>query len=72
MKIKDKRITFSSETQTKQTEININEFLTFVWLLSLKCHVCLSFVIKMRKITKLRQKLQISHSDVIRAFTLFT
>ena len=48
----------------KQTEI---EFLTFVWLLSLKCHVCLSFVIKMTKMTKLRQKLQISHFDVIRA-----
>ena len=48
----------------KQTKI---EFVAFVWLLSLKCHVCLSFVIKMRKMTKLRQKLQISHSDVIRA-----
>ena len=44
----------------KQTE-------TFVWLLSLKCHVCQSSVIKMKKMTKLRQKLQISHSDVIRA-----
>ena len=45
----------------KQTEINTSEFLTFVWLLSLKCHVCLSFVIKMWKMTKLRHKLQISH-----------
>ena len=44
----------------KQTE-------TFVWLLSLKCHVCQSSVIKMKKMTKLRQKLQISHPDVIRA-----
>jgi len=35
--------------------------------LLLKCHVCLSFVIKMRKLTKLKQKLQISHFDVIRA-----
>ena len=32
----------------KQTE-------TFVWLLSLKCHVCQSSVIKMKKMTKLRQ-----------------
>ena len=48
----------------KQTKI---EFVAFLWLLLLKCHVCLSFVIKMRKMTKLRQKLQISHSDVIRA-----
>ena len=51
----------------KQSDINISEFLTFAGLLSLKCHVSLSFVIKMRKMTKLRQKLQISHSDVIRA-----
>ena len=39
------------ETLTKKTEINISEFLTFVWLLSLKCYVCLSFVILMRKMT---------------------
>ena len=57
MKIKDKRITFSSETQTKQTEININEFLTFVWLLSLKCHACLSFVIKNEKNYKTQTKI---------------
>ena len=44
----------------KQTEINISKFLIFVWLLSLKCKVCLSFVIKMRKMTKRRRKLQIS------------
>ena len=35
--------------------------------MSLKCNVCLSFVIKMRKMTKLRQKLQSSHYDIIRA-----
>ena len=52
--------------QTNIIEINISEFLlTFAWLLSLKCHVCLSFVIKMRKMTKLRQKLQCSNSDII-------
>ena len=50
-----------------ETYTNIREFLTFVWLLSWKCHVCLSFVIKMRKMTKLRKKLQSSYSDVIRA-----
>ena len=33
----------------------------------LKRPVCLSFVIKMTQMTKLRQKLQISHFDVIRA-----
>ena len=56
----------------KQTEINISEFLTFVWLLSSKCQVCLSFVIKIKKMTKLRQKLQISLSDVIRALSYWT
>ena len=50
-----------------ETYTNIREFLTFVWLLSWKCHVCLSFVIKMRKMTKLRKKLQSSYFDVIRA-----
>ena len=50
----------------KQTEINISESLTFVWLLLLKYRVCLSFVIKITKMTKLRQKLQIGHFDVIR------
>ena len=50
-----------------ETYTNIREFLTFVWLLSWKCHVCLSFVIKMRKMTKIRKKLQSSYSDVIRA-----
>ena len=55
----------------KQIEITISEFLTFVWPLSLKCHVCLSFVIKMRKMAKQRQKWQISHSDVIRALRYY-
>ena len=39
---------------------------------SLKCHACLSFVIKMRKMTKLRQTLQITHFDVIRALRYST
>ena len=60
----------NTRNSDKQTKIKISEFLTFVWLLSYKCHVCLSFAIKMRKMTKLRQKLQISHSDVIRALVL--
>ena len=40
----------------KQTKINIQRI----------PHFSLTFVVKMRKMAKLRQKLQISHSDVIR------
>ena len=42
-----------------------------IWLSDF-CHLlCLTSVIKMRKMTKLRQKLQISHFDVIRALRFF-
>ena len=54
-----------TQNSDKHTENNSSKFLTFVWLLSLKCHACLSIVIKIRKMTKLRQKLQINHFDVI-------
>ena len=45
--------TYRAETQTNKLKSIFSEFLTFV--------------VKMRKMAKLRQKLQISHSDVIRA-----
>ena len=44
---------YRPETQTNKLKLIFSEFLTFV--------------IKMRKMAKLRQKLQINHSDVIRA-----
>ena len=44
------------ETQTNKLKLTLANSS----LLSLKCHVSLSFVIKMRKMTKLRQKLQIT------------
>ena len=59
---------FQTRNSDKKTEINISEFPTFHFK---KCHVCLSFVIKLRKMAKLRQKLQISHFDVIRALRFF-
>ena len=55
----------------KQTEINVCEFLSFVWLMSFKGHVYLSSVIERRKMTKRRQKLQISHSDAILALRYY-
>ena len=58
-------------TQTYKLKLTLANFLSFVWLLSFKCHVYLSSVIKMRKMTKLGQKLQISHSDVIRALRYY-
>ena len=39
--------------------------------MSFKCHVYLSSVIERGKMTKRRQKLQISHSDVIRALCYY-
>ena len=48
---------YRPETQTNKLKLIFSEFLTFVWLLSSKFHDCLSFVIKMRKMAKLRQKL---------------
>ena len=58
-------------TQTNKLKLTLANFLSFVWLLSFKCYVYLSSVITMRKMTKLRQKLPISHSDVIRALRYY-
>ena len=41
-----------------------NSSILFVFL-SLKCQVCLTFVMKITKMADFRQTLQISHSDVI-------
>ena len=50
----------------KCIEIYINEFVSFFGLLSLKCNVCLTFVIKMTKLKKkIRQTTHSSHFDVI-------
>ena len=38
--------------------VSIYRLETYLIFVILKCHVCLSFVIKMRKMTKLWQKLQ--------------
>ena len=57
---------YRPETQTNKLKLTLANSS----LLSLKCHVCLSFVIKMGKMTKLRQKLQMSHFDVIRTTLL--
>ena len=52
----------------KQIKIIISKF-TFVSLFfSLKCHVCLTLVVKM---TEVRKKLQISHCDVTCALWYF-
>ena len=63
---------YRPETQTNKLNLTLaNSPLLSDFCHFKKCHVCLSFVIKMRKMAKLRQKLQISHSDVIRALRYF-
>ena len=53
------------ETQTNKLKLTLaNSSLLSFFLL--KCHVCLSFVIKMRKMTKLRQKIANWLLEVIR------
>ena len=51
---------YRPETQTDNLKLTFANSSLFSDFLSLECHVCLSFVIKMRKMTKLRQKLHIS------------
>ena len=58
---------YRPETQTDKLKLTLANSSLFSDFFSLECHVCLSFVIKMRKMTKLRQKLHISQFDVIRA-----
>ena len=63
---------YRPETQTNKLKLTLaNSSLLSDFRHFKKCHVCLSFVIKMRKMAKLRQKLQISHSDVIRTLRYF-
>ena len=50
---------YRPETQTKKLKLTLaNSTLLSDFCHFKKCHVCLSFVIKMRKMAKLRQKLQ--------------
>ena len=58
---------FRPETQKDKLKLTLANSSLFSDFFSLECHVCLSFVIKMRKMTKLRQKLHISQFDVVRA-----
>ena len=58
---------YRPETQTDNLKLTLANSSLFSDFFSLECHVCLSFVIKMRKMTKLRQNLHISQFDVIRA-----
>ena len=51
------------EVKLRQTNSSI-----FFVFLSLKCQVCLTFVMKIAKMPDIRQTLQISHSDVIFLF----
>ena len=51
------------ELKLRQTNSSI-----FFVFLSLKCQVCLTFVMKITKMPDIRQTLQISHSDVIFLF----
>ena len=58
---------YRPETQTDKLKLTLANSSLFSDFFSLECHICLSFFIKMRKMTKLRQKLHISEFDVIRA-----
>ena len=58
---------YRPETQTDKLKLTLANSSLFSDFFSLECHVCLSFFIKMTKMTKLRQNLHISQFDVIRA-----
>ena len=60
-------IIYRPETQTDNLKLTLANSSLFSDFFSLECHVCLSFVIKIRKMTKLRQNLHISEFDVVRA-----
>ena len=55
------------ETQTNKLKLTLANSSLLSDFLLLTCHVCLSFVIKMRKMTKLRQKIANWLLEVIRA-----
>ena len=57
---------YRPETQTDKLK-----FLTFFWLFSLECHVCLSFVIKMRKMTKLRQNCKLVSLTLFARYAIY-
>ena len=58
---------YRPEIQTDNLKLTLANSSLFSDFFSLEFHVCLSFYIKMRTMTKLRQKLNISEFDVIRA-----